>query len=269
MPQTKEHLALAQAIGVKHIVVYINKSDLADKEMIDLVEMEIRELLAIHGYDSEKTPIICGSALAALEGKNEDLGKNSIFKLMETIDNYVPSPERDIKSPFLFPIEKTVTVPGRGQVLVGTVSRGILKKGDLMEIVGYGETIKTAATEIHIFNNSVNECSAGEHVGILARGIKPGAIRRGMMAAQPNSTVQTNNLEASIYVLKKEEGGRKKPITTGYIQPFLTKTCSVDSYFKLPEDKSMLLGGDHANINIFLKFPMVLVQGDKFTSNFK
>ncbi|CAF0713005.1 unnamed protein product [Brachionus calyciflorus] len=265
MPQTKEHLALAQAIGVKHVIVYLNKADLADQEMIELVEMEVRELLAVYGYDSEKTPIINGSALAALEGKNESLGKESIMKLMDTVDNYVPSPERDTKSPFLFPIEKTVSVPGRGQVLVGTVARGLLKKGDPMEIVGYGETIKTAASEIHVFKNSVNECAAGEHVGILARGIKPGVVRRGMMAAQPNSTVQTNLIEASLYVLKKEEGGRKKPITSGYIQPLLTKTSSIDSYFKLPEDKSMLLGGDHVKLNILLKSPMVLSTGDKFT----
>lgn len=136
-----------------------------------------------------------------------------------------------------------------------------------MEIVGYGETIKTAATEIHIFKNSVAECSAGEHVGILARGVKPGLVRRGMMAAAPGSTVQTDNIEASIYVLKKEEGGRKKPITAGYIQPLLTNTCSIDSYFKFPQDKSMLLGGEHTNLNLFLKSPMVMVPGDKFTSN--
>ncbi|RNA32163.1 elongation factor mitochondrial-like [Brachionus plicatilis] len=265
MPQTKEHLALAKAIGVKHIVVYINKADLADNEMVDLVEMEIRELLGTYGYDSEQTPIICGSALAALEDKNEKLGKESILKLMDTVDNYVPSPERDIKSPFLFPIEKAVTVPGRGQVLVGTVTRGKLKKGDPMEIVGFGETIKTAATEIHVFKNSVSECSAGEHVGILARGIKPGMIKRGMMAAQPNSTVQSNFIEASIYVLKKDEGGRKKPIISGYIQPLLTKTCSIDCNLKIPEDRGMLLGGEHATINILLKSPMTFLEGDRFT----
>lgn len=266
MPQTKEHLALAKAIGVKHIVVYINKADLADAEMIDLVEMEIRELLGSFGYDSEQTPIVYGSALAALEEKNDKLGKESILKLMETVDNYVPSPERDIKSPFLLPIEKTVTVPGRGQVLVGTVTRGLLKKGELLEIVGYGETIKTAASEIHVFKNSVNECSAGEHVGVLARGIKPGMVKRGMMAVQPNSVVQTNFIEASIYVLKKDEGGRKKPITSGYIQPFLTKTISIDCNLKLPDDRGMLLGGEHVNAKFLLKSPMPILEGDRFTS---
>jgi elongation factor Tu len=266
MPQTKEHLSLAKSIGVNHIVVYVNKADLADKEMIELVEMEIRELLTSYGYDGDKTPIVFGSALSALQNTNDELGKQSIIKLMDTVDTYIPTPERDTKSPFLLPIEKTVAVPGRGQVLIGTVSRGILKKGENMEIVGYGETIKTSATEIHVFKNALNECSAGQHVGILARGIKPGAVQRGMMLALPNSTSQTNNVEASIYMLKKEEGGRKKPIMNGYIQPLLTKTWNVDCHFTLPNDKEMLLGGDYATVNLILKYPMVILEGDRFTS---
>lgn len=265
MPQTKEHLALAKAIGVKHIIVYLNKADIADKEMLELVELEVRELLTNFGYDGDQVPIVSGSALHALENTNEELGKKSILKLMETVDAHVPSPQRDIKSPFLLPVEKTVAIPGRGQVLVGTVLRGTLKKGDSIEIAGYGESIKTVASEIHIFKNSVNECSAGDHIGLLARGVKPGAVKRGMMVGLPNSVPQTDNLEASIYVLTKSEGGRKNPITSGYIQPFLTNTCTIDCYFNLPNDKPMLMGGDHANINIFLKFPMALQVGDRFT----
>jgi elongation factor Tu len=227
MPQTREHLSLAKSIGVKHIIVYINKVDVADAEMVELVEMEIRELLASYGYDSDNVPIVCGSALHALENTNAELGKNSIFKLMDAIDGYVPTPKRDLVSPFLLPIEKAISVPGRGQVLVGTVSSGTLKKGDPMEIVGYGETLKTVISEIHIFKNSVGECSAGDHVGLLARGIKPGEIRRGMMAAKPGTSVQTDNYEASIYVLKKDEGGRIKPITPGYTQPLFTQTATI------------------------------------------
>jgi elongation factor Tu len=266
MPQTREHLALAKAIGVKNIVVFINKADLADAEMLELVEMEIRELLTEFGYNGDEIPCIHGSALQALEDKDSDLGKKSVEKLLNTIDTYVPSPKRDTTSPFLLPIEKTVSIPGRGQVLVGTITKGELKKGAPLEIVGFGENIKTTATEIHIFNSPVNECTAGQHVGILVRGIKPGMVVRGMMAAIPNSTKQSDNYEATVYMLKKEEGGRKKPIVDGYIQPLLTHTCTIDSYFNFPKDKTMLMGGDFTNINIYLKKPMVLSPGDKFTS---
>jgi elongation factor Tu len=265
MPQTKEHLSLAKAIGVKHIVVYLNKVDQADAEMVELVELEVRELLASYGYDSEKTPVVAGSALHAMNGTNEKLGKESIIKLMETIDSYVPTPQRDLKSPFLMPIEKAIGVPGRGQVLVGTITRGVLKKGEAIDIVGFGDAFKSAASEIHIFKNPVNECSAGEHVGILARGIKPDSVRRGMMACAPNSIKQTDSIEASLYVLRKEEGGKRRPILNGYIQPFLTNTCTIDCYFNLVEEKPMLIGGDHANINILLKYPLALLEGDRFT----
>lgn len=265
MPQTREHLALAKAIGIKHIVVYINKADLADDEMLDLVDMEVRELLTEFGYNGDETPIVNGSALLALDDTSNDLGKKSVIKLMDTIDNYIPSPKRDLDSPFLLPIEKTVAIPGRGQVLVGTITRGTLKKGSPLEIVGFGETIKTTATEIHIFKNSVGDCSAGQHVGILVRGIKPGMVVRGMMASVPNSTTQADSFEATVYMLKKDEGGRKKPILDGYIQPLLTQTCTIDSYFDFPEDKTMLLGGEFTSMNVLLKKPMVLFPGDRFT----
>ena len=265
MPQTKEHLSLAKAIGVKHIVVYINKSDLADKEMLELVEMEVRELLNSFGYEGDQAPVIQGSALSAIENKNEEMGKNSILKLIETLDTYVPSPARDLKSPFLMPIEKTVTVPGRGQVLVGTILRGQLKKGDSFEIAGFGRNLRAVATEIHIFKSPVNECIAGEHVGILARGVKPEMITRGMMAALPNSVTQTDQFDASVYMLTKEEGGRKKPILTNYIQPLFTKTCTLDCLLTLPPDRTMLLGGEYAQLNILLKYPMVILPGDRFT----
>jgi elongation factor Tu len=266
MPQTKEHLSLAKAIGVKYIITYINKSDLADKEMLELVELEVRELLTSFGYDGDNAPIVHGSALQALEDTDTELGKNSIVKLMKIVDTYVPAPERDLKSPFFFPIEKTVAITGRGQVLVGTVTRGVLKKNDQLEIIGYGQSIKTVANDIQVFKTSVNECSAGQHVGILGRGIKSDQVRRGMVAVAPGSTKQTNYYEASVYMLKKEEGGRSKPIMNGYIQPLLTNTASIDCNFQLPKDREMLLGGDHINLNLLLKFSMPFQVGDKFTS---
>ena len=235
--------------------------------MLDLVDMEVRELLTEFGYNGDETPIVNGSALLALDDTSNDLGKKSVKKLMDTIDNYIPSPKRDLDSQFLLPIEKTVAIPGRGQVLVGTITRGTLKKGSPLEIVGFGETIKTTATEIHIFKNSVGDCSAGQHVGILVRGIKPGMVVRGMMASVPNSTTQADSFEATVYMLKKDEGGRKKPILDGYIQPLLTQTCTIDSYFDFPEDKTMLLGGEFTSMNVLLKKPMVLFPGDRFTSN--
>lgn len=268
MPQTKEHLALAKAIGVKHVVTYVNKADLADKEMLELVELEVRELLTSYGYDGENSPVVHGSALLALDDskKEDELGRKSILKLMDTIDSYVPDPQRDIKSPFFFPIEKTVAITGRGQVLVGTATRGQLKKNDPIEIVGYGQTIKSVAIDIQIFKSSVSSMQAGEHAGILARGVKPEIVRRGMVLVAPNSVEQTNLVEVSLYMLKKDEGGRGKPITKGYIQPFLTNTATVDCCFLLPDDKQIILGGDHVTVQLLLKFPMAFQVGDKFTS---
>ena len=184
---------------------------------------------------------------------------------MDVLDNHIPLPERDFKSPFLMPIEKSVSVPGRGQVLVGTVQRGTAKKGDQLEIVGFDEVIKTGISEIHIFNNSVTECKSGENCGILARGIKPNMIQRGMMVAAPNSVQQTDHFEASVYVLKKNEGGRAKPIIKGYIQPFYTKTVTISSNLQLIDEKDMLMPGDHANVKFILKNPIVILPGDRFT----
>lgn len=200
----------------------------------------------------------------ALEGKNDELGKNSILKLMDAVDKFVPVPERDLKSPFLLPIERAVSVPGRGQVLIGTVTRGILKKGDNFEVIGYNENIKTTAIEIHVFKNSVNEAKAGDNVGILARGIKPGSIQRGMAAIATNSVQQTNYVETSVYMLNKNEGGRAKPIVTGYIQPLFTKTITIDAYLQV-KDKEMIMPGDYATVNLITRRPVVLLPGDRFT----
>jgi elongation factor Tu len=245
-------------------VVYVNKADLADEEMLELVEIEIRELLQKHGFP-ENSPIIVGSALRALEDKDQKYGKESIFKLMEALDKNVPLPERDYKSPFLMPIEKSVSVPGRGQVLVGTVTRGMIKKGDQLEIVGYGENIKTIASELHVFKNSVNECKAGDNCGILARGIKPNTIIRGMMVSAVNSVQQTDHFEASVYMLKKNEGGRNKPILKGYSQSLFTKTMTIDALIQFKDDKEMLMHGDYSNVNIVTRKPSVILPGDRFT----
>ena len=182
------------------------------------------------------------------------------------MDKKVPLPERDFKSPFLLPIEKVVAVPGRGQVIVGTAFRGILKKGDPLEIVGFDKTLKSSASEIHVFNNPVNECKAGDNVGILARSIKTGLIERGMMAVVPNSVQQTNAFEASVYVLKKSEGGRTKPMFPNYYQPLYTKTITLDAQIhELKDGKEMLMPGDYANVNFLLKKPIVIMQGDRFS----
>jgi elongation factor Tu len=184
---------------------------------------------------------------------------------MEAIDKSVPLPERDLKSPFLLPIEKIVQIPGRGQVIVGTVNRGILKKGESFEISGYDVVVKTVATEMHVFKNAVNECKAGENVGILARGLKSGSITRGMMAIATNSVQQTDSFEASVYMLNKNEGGRPKPIMNGYVQPFYTKTITIDACLQLKDGKEMLMPGDYANVNFLIKKPLVILPGDRFT----
>jgi elongation factor Tu len=231
---------------------------------VELVQLETSELLDALGFDSHKVPFISGSALQALDGIDSELGKKSIIKLMNTCDTQIPLPERDIKSPFLMPIEKTVPILGRGQVLIGTAMRGAIKKNSPVELVGFGKNIKTVATDIQVFKNSVGECIAGDHVGILVRGVKPGDVKRGMIVAGPNSIKQSNNLIAKLYMLNVSEGGRKNPILHGYIQPFCSNTATIDCYLNL-KNNQMLMGGEFAETNIFLKKPLPLMVGDRFT----
>ena len=218
MPQTREHLLLARQIGVERIVVYINKADVVDSEMLELVEIEARELLEEYGFDSMNTAIVAGSALMALKGDKPDIGKESILKLMEAIDSTVPTPKRDLSGPFYMPVESSVSVPGRGTVAVGTVVQGMLKKGQEVELLGHGNAIKTAASDIHIFRKSVPRCTAGDNIGVLLRGVKSDLVQRGMFLCQPGSMKQFDTFEAQIYVLTKAEGGRSKPVMDQYIQ---------------------------------------------------
>lgn len=218
MPQTREHLLLAKQIGVEQIVVYINKADIVDNEMLELVEIEARELLEEYGFDSQNTAIVAGSALMALNGDKPDIGKESILKLMEAVDSTIPTPKRDLSGPFYMPVESNVSVPGRGTVAVGTVAQGVLEKGQEVELLGHGNSVKTAASDIHIFRKSVPQCAAGDNIGVLLRGVKSELVQRGMFLSEPGYMKQFDTFEAQVYVLTKAEGGRSKPVLDQYIQ---------------------------------------------------
>lgn len=265
MPQTREHLLLAKQIGVKKIVIYINKADVVDNEMLELVEIEIRELLTEFGLDGDNAPVIPGSALNALNDENEEIGKNSILKLLDAVDKYVTIPERDFSGPFYLPVENAVAVPGRGTVAIGTVVRGEVKKGGALELIGFGNTIKTVASDIHVFKSSVPSCQAGENVGILLRGVKRDFVSRGMFLCQPKSANQYSSFKAQIYVLKKDEGGRSNPIKQGYQQVMYCKTWSVGCHLIVPEDVDMIMPGDTASVQVLLQKPMVFTEGTNFT----
>ena len=218
MPQTREHLLLAKQIGVEKIVVYINKADVVDNEMLELVEIEARELLEEYGFDGLNSAVVAGSALMALKGEKSDIGRESILKLMNAVDTTIPTPQRDLSGPFYMPVESSLTVPGRGTVAVGTVAQGVLKKNQEVELLGFGNTIKTSVSDIHIFRKSVQQCTAGDNIGALLRGVKSDVVQRGMFLSQLQSLKQFNVFEAQVYVLTKAEGGRSKPIMDQYIQ---------------------------------------------------
>ena len=265
MPQTREHLLLAKQIGVQNIVVFLNKADLVDNELVELAELEIIELLDEFGFDGSATPIIPGSALSALNDTNKEIGKDSILRLIKAIDEHLVIPERDISSPFLMPIESSFTVPGRGTVAIGTIKQGTMKKGDEAEISGFGNSLKTVLSDLHIFNKSVKECFAGDNVGVLLRGIKTEFIQRGMMLMAPGTIKHSNSFKAQIYILKKQEGGRQKPITSRYMQVLFCNLWNIQSCVFLPEDKTMLMPGDHGTTEILLTKSMALKPGERFT----
>jgi elongation factor Tu len=264
MPQTREHLRLAKQIGIESIVVFINKADAADKEMIELVEMELRDLLKEIGYDADKVPFISGSALAALENKTPELGKNAILKLMETVDEHVKVPVRETSKPFLMPIEHSYAISGRGTVVTGRVERGICKKGEPLEIIGYNKVVKSTANGIEMFHKILEQAEAGDQLGILCRGIKREDIRRGMSVIKPGTGKLYNKFEAKIYLLKKEEGGREKPLTPSYQAQLFSKTWDVASRFKLPQGKDLLMPGEDAQLTFVLNKRMMLEKGQRF-----
>lgn len=264
MPQTREHLLLAKQVGVRKMVVFINKADKADKEMVELVQLETEELLEQFGFPG--SPMIIGSAKLALEGDDSDLGVPSIKKLMDTLDNHVDLPSRDTTAPFLMPIDKAVSITGRGTVVVGTVKSGCCSKDQPMQLVGFGHTFSTTVGGIQRFNEDVKTAAAGDHVGMQLRKIKHSMVEKGMLLVKPGSVKPTNHFEGTCYFLTKSEGGRSKPFLSGYIQMLYIETWVAPFRLDIPkEEGDMILPGDQATIKLTILKSMPLFVGQKFT----
>lgn len=264
MPQTREHLRLAKQIGIENIVIFINKADAADSEMIELVEMELKDLLKEVGYDADKIPLISGSALAALEDKSPEIGKNAILKLMETVDNHVTVPVRDINKPFFLPIEHSYAISGRGTVVTGRVERGLCKKGDALEIIGYNKSVKTTANGIEMFHKILDQAEAGDQLGILLRGVKRDDVRRGMALIKPGTGKMYNKFEAKVYLMTKDEGGREKPLTPTYQPQLYSKTWDIPARLRFPEGKELLMPGEDVTMTFIINKRMMLEKGQRF-----
>jgi elongation factor Tu len=265
MPQTREHILLARQVGVPYIVVYLNKADMVDdKELLELVEMEVRDLLTQYGFPGDKTPIIVGSALKALEGDQTDIGEPSIIKLVETMDEYIPLPERPIDQPFLLPIEDVFSISGRGTVVTGRIQRGIVKVGEELEIVGLKPTLKTTCTGVEMFRKLLDEGRAGDNVGVLLRGTKREEVERGQVLAKPGTITPHTKFEAEVYVLSKEEGGRHTPFFKGYRPQFYFRTTDVTGEVQLPEGVEMVMPGDNIKMVISLIAPVAMEDGLRF-----
>ncbi|KAL3866822.1 hypothetical protein ACJMK2_044084 [Sinanodonta woodiana] len=264
MPQTREHLLLVKQIGVHNVIVFINKVDAVDSDMVELVELETRDLLNELGYNGEEVPFIAGSALHALNGVDSGFGKKAVMKLLDTVDE-LKIPERNLQGPFYMPVEKAVGISGRGTVVIGTLKQGVMNKGEEAVLLGHGNMIKTALSDLQMFKRSVPKCVAGENLGALLRGVKKELVERGMFLCKPDAFKQYDSFEAQVYILSKAEGGRSKPIIDGYIQMMYSSTWSMGCCVKLLADTKMLMPGDTAKINLFLRIPMVLEEGMKFT----
>lgn len=266
MPQTREHLLLAKQVGIKHLVVFINKVDAVDNEMLELVEMEMRDLLSKYGFPGNDVPMISGSALCVLEGKEADtIGAKSIEKLLDAIDNYIPTPLRDLDKPFLMPVESVHSIAGRGTVVTGRVERGVITKGTDVEIVGYGGVIKTTITGLEMFHQELERAEAGDNLGSLLRGLKREEIRRGQVICVPGSLVPVTIFEAQIYVLTKEEGGRHTPFVQNYRPQIYYRTADVTGTFNLPKGRDLVMPGDTLTLNIELVHDLAMEQGARFT----
>jgi elongation factor Tu len=265
MPQTREHILLARQVGVPAIVVYLNKADMVDdKELLDLVELEVRELLSKYKFPGDDTPIVVGSALKALEGDPSEIGEGSIGKLMEAVDSFIQEPVRAIDKPFLMPVEDVFTISGRGTVVTGRVERGIIKVGEEIEIVGFRETQKTVATGVEMFRKLLDEGQAGDNIGVLLRGTKREEVERGQVLAKPGSITPHTKFNAEAYVLTKEEGGRHTPFFNGYRPQFYFRTTDVTGVVKLPQGTEMVMPGDNINVEIELITPVAMDEGLKF-----
>jgi len=265
MPQTREHILLARQVGVPYIVVYLNKADMVDdKELLDLVEMEVRDLLTAYGFPGDKTPIVIGSALKALEGDSSEMGIPSIFKLVETMDAYIPIPERPLDKPFLMPIEDVFSISGRGTVVTGRVERGIVKVSEELEIIGIKPTIKTICRGVEMFRKILDEGRAGDNVGVLLRGTKREEVERGQVLAAPGSITPHTRFEAEVYVLTKEEGGRHTAFFKGYRPQFYFRTTDVTGEVILPEGVEMVMPGDNIRLVVNLIVPVAMEEGLRF-----
>jgi len=265
MPQTREHILLARQVGVPYIIVYMNKADMVDDpELLELVEMEVRELLSKYDFPGDDTPIIIGSALKALEGDQSDIGEPSIFRLAEALDSYIPMPERAVDKPFLMPVEDVFSISGRGTVVTGRVERGIIKVGEEIEIVGIKPTLKTTCTGVEMFRKLLDQGQAGDNVGVLLRGTKREEVERGQVLAKPGSITPHTKFSAEIYVLSKDEGGRHTPFFNGYRPQFYFRTTDVTGAIELPAGTEMVMPGDNISITVALIAPIAMEEGLRF-----
>ena len=265
MPQTREHILLAKQVGVPYIIVYLNKADMVDDdELIELVEMEVRELLDQYEFPGDDTPIIVGSALKALEGDTSEMGMPSVQKLVETLDSYIPIPERSVDQPFLMPIEDVFSISGRGTVVTGRIERGVVKVGEEVQIIGIRETQSTVCTGVEMFRKLLDEGRAGENVGVLLRGTKREDVERGQVLAKPGTITPHTKFEAEVYVLSKDEGGRHTPFFKGYKPQFYFRTTDVTGSCELPEGVEMVMPGDNVTMNVSLIAPIAMEEGLRF-----
>ena len=265
MPQTREHILLARQVGVPYIIVFMNKADMVDdKELLELVEMEVRELLTKYSFPGDDTPIIIGSAKMALEGDKGEMGEGAIMKLADALDSYIPEPKRAIDGAFLLPIEDVFSISGRGTVVTGRVERGVVKVGEELEIVGIKATLKTVCTGVEMFRKLLDQGQAGDNVGVLLRGTKREEVERGQVLAKPGSINPHTKFECEVYVLSKEEGGRHTPFFNNYRPQFYFRTTDVTGSVVLPEGTEMVMPGDNIKMTVTLINPIAMEQGLRF-----
>ncbi|MDB1145067.1 MAG: elongation factor Tu [Alcaligenaceae bacterium] len=265
MPQTREHILLSRQVGVPYILVFLNKADMVDdEELLELVEMEVRDLLSNYDFPGDDTPIIKGSAKLALEGDKGPLGEEAIMALADAMDSYIPTPERAVDGTFLMPVEDVFSISGRGTVVTGRIERGIIKVGEEIEIVGINPTTKTTCTGVEMFRKLLDEGQAGDNVGVLLRGTKREEVERGQVLAQPGSITPHTNFSAEVYILSKEEGGRHTPFFQGYRPQFYFRTTDVTGTITLPADKEMVLPGDNVAMDVELMCPIAMEEGLRF-----
>jgi len=265
MPQTREHILLSRQVGVPYIVVYLNKADMVDDaELLELVEMEVRELLSKYDFPGDDTPIVNGSALKALEGDQSEIGVPSIIKLVDALDSWIPTPERDVDKSFLMPVEDVFSISGRGTVVTGRIERGIIKVGDEVEVVGIRDTQKTTVTGVEMFRKLLDQGQAGDNAGLLLRGLKRDDVERGQVLAKPGTITPHTNFEAEVYVLSKDEGGRHTPFFKGYRPQFYFRTTDVTGAVTLPDGVEMVMPGDNVKMTVELIHPIAMDDGLRF-----